>query len=195
MRSLRLFAILLSLALALQGLGAQDKASRLDIFGGADLAPSYGSGQALLWAAGGGGGLGLELLRPAWIPLRAQLDWFGVGASTWDPSLFRYRAFNGFRMAALSGLRLDLKGPELDLFAGLGASAVGYTGISEATAYLSILAEARLLVPLHLAFLGKASLVAALPLEYMLRGDARTISAGLDLGLAFLLPQAKGAAQ
>lgn len=192
---LRQLAILVSLALALQGLGAQDKATRLDAFGGAALAPSFGADQGLLWAAGGGGGLGLELLKPSWIPFRAQLDWFGVGASTWDPSLFRYRAFSGFRMAALSGLRLDLKGPELDLLAGLGASAVGYTGISEATAYLSILAEARLLVPLRLPFLGKAALVAALPLEYMFRGDARTIGAGLDLGLAFLLPQAKAGTQ
>lgn len=193
MRSPSPLAIILFLALALQGLGAQDKAARLDVFGGAILAPSYGADQGLLWAAGGGGGLGLELLRPSWIPLRAQLDWFGVGASTWDPSLFRYRAFNGFRMAALSGLRLDLRGPELDLLAGLGVSAVGYTGISEATAYLSMLGEARLIAPLILPFLGKARLVAALPLEYMFRGDARTIGAGLRLGLVFLLPQAKEA--
>ena len=159
------------------------------------MAPSYGSDQTLLWAAGGHGGLGFDFVKPEWIPFRGELSWYAVGPSTWDDSLFRYRSFNGFRMAAMSGLRFDLKGSELDILGGAAASALGYTGISEATAYLSILAEARYILPLRLSAAAKLKLVAALPVEYMFRGTARTIAAGLDLGIGIDLPAATGAAK
>ena len=49
---------------------------------------------------------GIEYALARWIPIRAELGAFTVGASAWDDSLYRFRAFWGYRVAAMTGMPL-----------------------------------------------------------------------------------------
>jgi hypothetical protein len=171
-----------------------DQASpwRADLSGGALYAPSYGADVALLPAYGFSLGAGIELATDYWIPIRGELDVYSIGASAWDPSLFRYRAFWGYRLAAMTGLRIPVGSGELDFLAGGALSASRFTGLSVVTAYASLVGEMRYLHPMAFSFLRgrKANIFAAVPVEYMFRGNARTMAAGLEIGLGFQL--AKG---
>lgn len=161
---------------------------RLDLSGGGGYSPSYGEGEAPLAAYGCALSLGAECLRGAWIPIRSALGLFSIEDSEWNAELFRYRGYWGLRWSAEAGYRFRFEALELDLLAGGALSSVRYTDVSAVTAYPSILAEARLSMPLALGGLRGLSVCAALPLEYQWRGTARTISACAELGVSFALP-------
>ena len=168
---------------------------RADLSGGALYAPSYGSDVALLPAYGFGIGGGVELVTNHWIPIRGELDVYSIGASAWDPTLFRYRAFWGYRLAAMTGLRIPIGSGELDFLAGGALSASRFTDLNVVTAYASLVGEMRFLHPVSFSFLKgrEVNIFATVPVEYMFRGNARTIAAGLEIGLGFQL--SKGAAK
>jgi len=168
---------------------------RVDFSGGALYAPSYGADVALLPAYGFGLGGGVELVTNNWIPIRGELGVYSIGASAWDPTLFRYRAFWGYRLAAMTGLRVPVGSGELDFLAGGALSASRFTSLSVVTAYASLVGEMRFLHPVSFSFLKgrEVNIFAAVPVEYMFRGNARTIAAGLEIGLGFQL--SKGAAK
>jgi len=154
---------------------------------------SYEDDRPLLWGSGYAAGASLELVKGEWIPLRFEASFYDNGASTFDSSLFRYRGFYGLRLAALMGYRdlLDLGDLEVDVLAGGAISASAYTNTSLASAYYSVLLEPRLLIPLSLSFFPGLSVDLGLPLEYMFRSSARTIAAGLSLGLSIPLGGSK----
>jgi len=168
---------------------------RADLSGGALYAPSYGADVALLPAYGFSIGGGVELVTNDWIPIRGELGVYSIGASAWDPTLFRYRAFWGYRLAAMTGLRVSVGSGELDFLAGGALSASRFTGLSVVTAYASLVGEMRFLYPVSFSFLKgrEVNIFAVVPVEYMFRGDARTIAAGLEIGVGFQL--AKGASK
>ncbi len=159
---------------------------RIDFSVGGAFAPSYASDVALLSAAGFRVGGGLEYVATNWIPFRTEFDVYSIGNSAFDSSLYRFRAFWGLRFAILSGLRFPIGEGELNILAGGAASLSRYTGLSAATAYLSIIGEARYFAPFFLSFLKNKDtrLFIGVPVEYMFRGTARTIDAGLELGLS-----------
>ncbi len=168
---------------------------RADLSGGALYAPSYGSDVALLSAYGFGIGGGVELVTNYWIPIRGELGVYSIGASAWDPTLFRYRAFWGYRLAAMTGLWVPVGSGELDFLAGGAFSASRFTGLSVVTAYASLVGEVRFLHPVSFSFLKgrEVNIFATVPVEYMFRGNARTIAAGLEIGVGFQL--SKGASK
>jgi len=165
---------------------ASGEENRLDLSAGGSFVPSYGSDQEPLAAFGCSMSLGFDLVRPRWIPFRGELSFFGVSDSAWSAELFRYRAFNGVRLSAEAGWRAFRQaGLELDLLAGGAFSASRFTGLDAVTAYASLSGEARALLPLGLFGLEGFRLSAAIPVEYLFRGAARTISAGAEIGLSF----------
>ena len=174
---------------------AQSSGWRVDISGGGTYSPSHGAEVVLLPATGFAIGGGAEFVMENWIPIRTELSIYSIGASAWDSTLFRYRAFWGYRLVALTGMRFGLGSGELDFLLGGALSASKYTGLSAVTSYASIAGEFRWLVPLAFPFLqGRAlSAFASVPIEYMFRGSARTISLGLDLGISLKLQ--KGASK
>lgn len=163
---------------------------RLDIAGSGGAAPSYGAETELLSAAGWGIGLGAEYAVTIDIPLRVELDYLNIGNSSWDDSLFRYRGFWGIRMAALAGWRLPLGPVEAEFLLGGALTASRYTSLSAVTAYPSIVGELRCTFPFQVSGL-KFGAILGLPVEYMFRGTARTISAGIEAGLSIQLPEGK----
>lgn len=163
---------------------------RADVSGGARLAPSYDAYASILPAWGFGATAGAEYAMSRWIPLRAELGVFSIGASAWDDSLFRFRAFWGYRLAALTGARFNLGRGEIDVLAGGAVSASRFTGLDQVTAFASAVGELRCRMPVTLPFFGGLAFdaSAAIPLEYLFRGTARTVSLGLDLGIGLKLP-------
>lgn len=168
---------------------------RIDFSGGALYAPSHGADVDLLSAFGFSFNAGVEYATQWWIPLRTELGIYSIGASAWDSTLFRYRAFWGYRLAALTGLRLQAGPGEIDILAGGALSASRYTGLSAVTAYASLVGELRYRMPLSFPFLRgrKVDFFAGIPAEYMFRGTARTLALGLDLGIGLTL--SKGASK
>ena len=163
---------------------------RADFSGGTRIAPSYDDQTLPLPAGGEAISMGLEYSFSHWIPLRAEIGAFSIGASSYDASLFRFRAFWGYRIAAMTGLRFALGSSELDILAGAALSASRFTGLDQVTAFASAAGALRLKVPCA-DKAGKGPLpfmTAAIPFEYMFRGTSRTVSAGLDLGFGFALP-------
>lgn len=160
----------------------------LDIAGKGAYVPSYGSGTGLLDAYCWGAGLGAEYYIAETIPLRLELDYFSVSDSAWDSSLFRFRGFYGLKFGFLSGLSLPLGIFEAKLLAGAGLTFSGYSSLSTATAYPSILGEFRFNFPFQISRL-KLGAFLGLPVEYMFRGTARTISTGFQAGLQIQLPE------
>lgn len=160
---------------------------RVDFSGGAQITPSYDDQTLLLPAGGEAVSLGLEYSFSHWIPLRAEIGAFSIGASSYDASLFRFRAFWGYRAAAMTGLRFALGSSELDVLAGAALSASRFSGLDQVTAFASATGALRLKVPCSGMTIKGALpfMTAAIPLEYMFRGTARSISAGLDLGFGF----------
>jgi hypothetical protein len=164
---------------------------RADFTVGARFAPSYDTYTGLLPAWGYSSTASVEYAMRRWIPLRAEVGVFSIGASAWDESLFRFRAFWGYRLAALTGARFGLGQGELDLLAGGAVSASRFTGLNQVTAFASAIGELRWRTPVTLPFFGGIAFEvnAALPVEYHFRGTARTVSAGLDLGIGIKVPK------
>lgn len=195
---------------------AQGRGTALDSGASYLYAPSFSSLEGPLHALGSRFDAGFTLGMPqVWgflVPVRAELGVYGVGDSAYSASLFRFRGFWGFRLAALAGAGFPVGASRIQLLAGGALSASQYTNLSAVTAYPSLLAEARFLVPLAplapLAPLfgkpgtakpaaagpGIPDLVISLPVEYMFRGTARTVAAGIGLGMSLDLP-AKGLGQ
>lgn len=191
-------ALLLSIFPAFAGTSAEAAAVpgiRADIAGGARFAPSYDAYTTILPAWGFDTTVGIEYAMSHWIPLRAELAVFSIGSSAWDDSLFRFRAFWGYRLAALTGARLSLGRGELDILVGGAVSASRFTGLNQVTAFASAVGELRYKTPVTLPFFGGLAFdaTAAVPVEYLFRGTARTISLGLDLGVGIKL--ARGGAK
>ncbi len=191
-----LLAALLAAALLLSVFPAAAQMSaapgfRADVSGGARLAPSYDAYADLLPAWGFDATAGMEYAMSHWIPLRAELGVFSIGASAWDDSLFRFRAFWGYRLAVLTGARFSLGRGEIDVLAGGAVSASRFTGLNQVTAFASAVGEFRYRMPVTLPFFGGLSFdaSAAVPVEYLFRGAARTVSLGLDLGIGLKFPK------
>ena len=163
---------------------------RVDLSGSTAIVPSYGADTSLLAACGWGIGLGAEYSVTINIPLRVELDYLNVGASAWDSSLFRYRGFWGIKFAALSGWRFPLGTIEAELLAGGALTSARYTSLSAVTEYPSIICELRCTFPFQVSGL-KFGAILGLPVEYMFRGTARTLSAGLEAGISIQLPGGK----
>jgi hypothetical protein len=161
---------------------AQGSGFRLDLSGFVTFPLTWYEGGPTLPHFGGGGGLGLEYDLVSWVPGRIELSGFGVGQSAVSSGGEIYRAWQGFRIAALAGYRFQpwasLWSCRLGLFGGGALTAAGYTGTNLAFAYPSALAELRLDF-----FSGKnSSFWMGLPLEYMFRGAFASASAGLSAG-------------
>lgn len=163
---------------------------RADFSGGAHIAPSYDDQTLLLPAGGEAVSLGLEYSFLHWIPLRAEIGAFTIGSSSYDESLFKFRAFWGYRIAAMTGLRFGFGSSELDILAGAALSASRFSGLDQVTAFASAVGALRLKVPSSGMTIKGALpfMTAAIPFEYMFRGTARTVSAGIDLGFGLALP-------
>ncbi len=191
--ALMAMALLLSISTAAAGTPAEAPAVpgfRADLSGGARFAPSYDAYTDLLPAWGFDATAGIEYAMSHWIPLRAELGVFSIGASAWDESLFRFRAFWGYRLAVLTGARFSLARGEIDILAGGAVSASRFTGLNQVTAFASAVGELRYRTPVTLPFFGGLAFdaSAAIPVEYLFRGTARTVSLGLDLGIGLKLP-------
>jgi hypothetical protein len=162
---------------------------QVDFSGGARFAPSYDAYVDFLPAWGFEAAGGIEYAMTKWIPLRAELGIFSIGASAWDDTLFRFRAYWGYRLAALTGARLSLGYGELAILAGGAVYASRFTGLNQVTAFASAVGELRYRAPITLPFFGGIGFdaIASLPIEYSFRGTSRTLSAGLDLGIGIAL--------
>ena len=156
--------------------------------------PSWEDNRPFLSAAGYGFDAGIGVALGNWIICRGGLGLFSVGSSGFDASLWRYRAFEGLSLSLASGYRFAFDGAELDLLAGGAISASRYGATSLVTAYVSILLEPRLLVPLRLRGLDsrRLDLMAGLPMEYLFRGAAQSFSLGLEAGLSLRLGKGSG---
>jgi len=151
--------------------------------------PSWEDERPFLSAAGFGFDAGIGVALGNWIICRGGLAFFSVGSSGFDASLWRYRAFEGLSLSLESGYRFMFDGAELDLLAGGAISASRYAATSLVTAYLSVLLEPRLLVPLRPRGLDgwRLDFMAGLPMEYLFRGAAQSFSLGLEAGLSLRL--------
>jgi hypothetical protein len=138
----------------------------------------------LLAAGGYSLGLGLELRAGQWIPIRSQTTYYSTGRSAVDESLFLYRGFYGIRWAALTGYGFRLGQCELDLLGGGAISATKYAGTALVSAYYSLVAEPRLIIPVKVKTIPGFAITASLPLEYMWRGSTRSFAAGLGAGVS-----------
>jgi len=192
--ALMALALFLAISPAAAGSLAESPAMpgfRTDLSGGARLAPSYDAYADFLPAWGFAATAGIEYALSQWIPLRAELGVFSIGASAWDDSLFRFRAFWGYRLAALTGARFNLGPGEINLLAGAAVSASRFTGLNQVTAFASAVGELRVWMPVALPFFGGLAFdaIAAVPVEYLFRGTARTVSLGFDLGIGIKLPK------
>lgn len=195
-RSLKFSAIALFLAILPLASWASPEAPplapglRADFSGGTSIAPSYDDYTLLLPAGGEEILLGLEYSFAHWIPLRAEISAFTIGASSYDASLFRFRAFRGYRIAAMTGLRFSLESSELDFLVGAALSASRFTGLNQVTAFVSAVGALRLKVPCSgITIKGFLPfMTASVPFTYMFRGMSRTVSAGLDFGFGLALP-------
>jgi hypothetical protein len=158
------------------------------------VAPSYNptDDRPLLAAGGYSLGIGLEFRAGQWIPIRSQTTIYSTGHSSVDESLFLYRAFWGFRWAAETGYGFKIEQVELDLLGGGAISASKYTGTALVSAYYSLVAEPRLLIPITIKSVPGFKLIASLPFEYMWRGSTRTFAAGLGAGVSIPLGKAAG---
>ncbi len=131
--------------------------------------------------------LGLECETPFSLPIRLELGYIRVGHSRIAPTGELYRAWDGARLALLSGYSfapMELRGIGKLEFAVLGGGAVTaaeYTYTPLAYAYPSLILEPRLALDLNKV--GKPWL--ALPVELMFRAGNHTIAPGLSLGWLF----------
>jgi len=160
---------------------------RFGLGAGGSWSPSHAEGEAPLSAAGFDIDACFELTRGNWIPFHGGIGLFSVGPTEWDDSLFRFRAFQGSRFGIETGYRFPVGRSELAILAGGGWSASRFTSLSVATAYLSVLGEARFLTPVAIRGLPGMMLGVSIPVEYMWRGTARTFSAGLEMNAAIPL--------
>jgi hypothetical protein len=169
-------------------------ALRFDLSAGGGVAPSYEGEKGLLLAPSLDSELGTEISWGYAIPLRAELGLFSVGQSAVNQNLASYRPFWGLKAILETGVRFPVgsKGAELGLLIGAAFSAAEATGTSLVSAYLSAIAEARVLVPFELKGVKGSRFIAGLPVEYMRRGATTTYSAGLEIGLCLPLGLAGG---
>lgn len=153
------------------------------------VVPSYNTAddRPLLAAGGYSLGIGLEFRAGRWIPIRSQTTVYSTGHSAVDESLFLYRAFWGFRSAVEAGYGFKIGQVELDLLGGGAISASKYTGTALVSAYYSLVAEPRLLIPIKIKSIPGFMITASLPLECMWRGSTRTFAAGLGAGVSIPL--------
>jgi len=154
---------------------------RFGLEAGAAWAPSYAETTTLLSAGGFGFNAYVDLSLGNWIPFHGDIGLFSVSPTEWDEDLFRFRAFWGSRFGVETGYRFPIGASELSILAGGALSASRFTSLSVVTAYISILGEVRFLTPVAISGLPGLRLGASIPLEYMWRGTARTLSAGLEM--------------
>lgn len=133
---------------------------------------------------------GFESLFGRSFLVRAEASLFSVGNSAFDPSLFLYRAFWGWRFALQSGIQMPALGGDVAFLAGGGFSASEYTGTSLVSAYWSAMAELRYARLLSIKGLPGFMLEVGLPFEYLWRGAASSLSLGVAVGAS--IPLGKG---
>jgi|GEM_PF-1661497 len=165
---------------------------RFDLSSSGLAAPSCNSGNSrpFLWAGGFSISASFEYCFGS-VPLRLQSGYYYIGRSETDSStLFLYRGFSGMRTALESGYRFSIGGLSLELLAGGAVSISEYLNTSLVSAYWSIVAEPRLLIPVTV---GGIAICAGIPIEYMFRGSTRSYAAGISAGVS--IPLGKGAAK
>ncbi len=153
-------------------------------------APGWTAATGPLAAFGYRAGAGFGYRSEGWVPVRGRADFFFNGDSAWDATWFRFRSFWGLRFGAMTGWAFPVGPVRIEALAGGAVSMSRYTGVSAVTAYPSILAEIG--ASWQPGGAGSASgsrsaapiLFAALPMEFMFRGTARTLSAGIGAGVA-----------
>jgi hypothetical protein len=130
--------------------------------------------------------LGLEYGSPISVPIRLELGYIGVAHSRISATGELYRAWEGARLAILTGYSFrpapigTLGKLRVSVLGGGALSAAVYKGTALAYAYPSLLLEPRATLAI-----GREAAVGpwiALPIELMFRSGARTISPGLGLG-------------
>lgn len=156
--------------------------------------PSWEEDRPFLSAAGFGIDTGIEAVLGGWIIGRCGMEFFSVGGSEFDSSLWHYRPFWGMRFSAETGFRLMAGKVELGLLAGGALSASKYTSTSLVTAYYSLLAEPYVLVPIKVQGIDidGFSVTASIPCEYLLRGAAQSLALGLEVGVSIPLGRKAG---
>jgi hypothetical protein len=136
-----------------------------------------------------------EYDAPFGVPLRIELGYLGVSASRISSSGELYRAWQGGRVALLSGYIIDqfslgqLGQARISLLAGGALTAADYTDTALAFAYPSIVLEPRIALILRGArakgIVTGPSL--SLPIELMFRAGTYSLAPGLSLGWRYRL--------
>jgi hypothetical protein len=130
---------------------------------------------------------------PTWVYFQGGISAFAFDESVPDPSLFLYRGFGGWELAATTGPRFGFGGwvpsslgLEGALLAGLGLAAMGDTGTTLVSMSPFVTGELRLLGRIGTSM----RWMTRLPIEAIYRGGTWTGSAGLGIGLSWS-PSAK----
>jgi hypothetical protein len=143
--------------------------------------------------------LGFEYDSPLSIPIRLELGYLGVSASRVSQGGELYRAWEGMRIALLSGylfkpILVSKTGAlAIGVLAGGVLTAADYTDTALAYAYPSLILEPRANLDFHFGRTLSASTGPwlALPCELMFRSGVYTLSSGLSLGWRFRLEVAQ----
>ncbi len=164
----------------------QSSKFRADVMGAGLIVPSYNEtdSRPLLIAGGFSLGAAVEYYIGN-VPLRFQTTYYYTGRSEIDSStLFLYRGFSGLRQALESGYAFKFSGIELELLAGGAISISEYLNTSLVSAYWSLVAEPRILIPFSE---NRLAVTLGIPVEYMFRGSTQSLAAGLSAGVSFSL--------
>jgi hypothetical protein len=179
----RLSALSLFLALGLAATAAPaPQGFRIDVSAQGSLPLTWYEGGPALPHLGWGAGIGAEYDLARWIPLRFEASGFGASPSSISAGGELYRAWQGLRLAASTGYRLQalpsLFSARIGFLVGGAVTAARFAGTNLAFAYPSILADLRV----DLSSSSEKGIWLGIPLEYMFRGDYASVSAGLVLG-------------
>jgi hypothetical protein len=139
---------------------------------------------------------GLEFDTPLSIPLRLEAGYIQVGRSAYSSSGELYRAWDGLRLAVLTGysfrpLRIiSSYEVNISVLAGGALTAAEYSGTALAYAYPSVLLKPRAVLPIGKS-LGDTGPYLELPIELMFRDGYYSLAYGLALGWRYRIMGAR----
>lgn len=130
----------------------------------------------------------LELATPISVPIRLEVGYIGVASSSIASTGESYRAWDGARIALLSGYSFapigikDAGKLKLSALVGGAITAAEYSGTPLGYAYPSLILEPRALLALSGIFGGDSGPFIAIPVELMFRAGNHTLAPGIALG-------------
>ncbi len=137
----------------------------------------------------------LALGDAKWTWIALGLDWFALGESMPDPSLFLYRGYGGNSLFLGTGPRFALSGLDwkplansrLDLVGGAGIAATEDTGTTLVSLVPFLRLDSRVVTPINSDW----SWSIGLPIEVQKRATATTWLGGLSLAIVWM-PKGEG---